>query len=341
MPRETVDSVGRLHHEWSWRYISLWLHVFILRLLAEVEVAMTEKLRPPVAPDVKVTKVRVPSRDKGRSIVAFIYEPLDKPEGPLPVNTNLHGSGFMVPAFFGNSRYFNSLVASKLKCYVIDSDYRKAPEYPFPFPLHDCHDVMSWIFSNAEGKFDLDRVSITGFSAGGNLALSTANVIGPERIKAVVTFYPPTDATSSGAPVGDRSNPPCEFRSGVILEPWAFRVMYSSYVPMQLDPAIPELCVVNLPLERYPDYTMFIAGQADVLYLDSKTFYDHIMKNGSLAQKQRSRFISVPNEAHAFDEQPKHPESVKWRDTVYYEAIRMIEQAWYPDREPTVLPYGS
>ncbi|WFD27349.1 hypothetical protein MNAN1_002345 [Malassezia nana] len=341
MPRETVASVDRIHHERTWRYVCLYLYVFVLRLLARVEVALTDKLRPPVGPDVKVTKVHIPSRDPGRSIVAFIYEPVNKPEGPLPVNMNIHGSGFMVPAFFGNSRYFNSLMASKLQCYVIDTDYRKAPEYPFPYPLYDCRDTMSWIFANKEGRFDLDRVSVTGFSAGGNLALSTANTMGPERIKSVVTFYPPTDATSSGAPVGDRSNPPSEFRSGVLLEPWAFRVMYSSYVPMQLDPAIPELCVINLPLERYPAHMMFIAGKADVLYPDSKAFYDHIAKNGSSAQKQHARLLSVPNEAHAFDEQPKHPESVKWRDTVYLEAIRMIEQAWYPEREPTVSPYGA
>ena len=90
--------------------------------MAYVEVFLTDKLRPKVKDDVKVTKIWFPSREKGRYIKAYIYEPVSMPAGPRPVNVNVHGSGFCSAAFFGNSRWFNYCVASKLQCYVIDTD---------------------------------------------------------------------------------------------------------------------------------------------------------------------------------------------------------------------------
>lgn len=49
---------------------------------------------------------------------------------------------------------------------VIDSDYSKAPERPFPLGLEDVEDVVLWCHSRSR-EFDLTKgVSCGGHSAG-------------------------------------------------------------------------------------------------------------------------------------------------------------------------------
>lgn len=238
-----------------------------------------------------------------------------------------------VPAFYGNSRYFCYLVASQLNCVVIDTDYRKAPEYPYPFPTRDVEDCLVWVQS-LPNRFDRNLITISGFSAGANLALSTANKVGPDVVKAVVAYYPPTDATTETAALGLREHPdpPESARSGAHLVSWVFVTFFQSYLPPHVSAAIPEVSVLFLPLERYPDHLFFAAGRCDVLHDNSSDFYQKVQAEGRPAQRERTRFISVPNEDHAFDEQPTCPESVAWRDKIYEAGVATIRAAQDEER---------
>lgn len=40
-----------------------------------------------------------------------------------------------------------SILASKLKCTIVDADYRKAPEYPYPAAVEDAEDVSTRLTS--------------------------------------------------------------------------------------------------------------------------------------------------------------------------------------------------
>lgn len=127
------------HHQLKPYFIVLLIKVYFLRLMALLEVALTDKLRPKPKDDVRIEKFKFPSRDAGRDLVGYMYTPVDLPEGVKPpVNINVHGSGFgtwlrthrlttVIFAFFGNSRWFCYQVAKQLQCIVIDVDYRKAP----------------------------------------------------------------------------------------------------------------------------------------------------------------------------------------------------------------------
>ena len=44
--------------------------------------------------DVRVEKIHFPSRDKDRSIIAYVYTPVNLPPGPQAVHINVHGGGF-------------------------------------------------------------------------------------------------------------------------------------------------------------------------------------------------------------------------------------------------------
>lgn len=66
--------------------------------------------------------------------------------------------------------------AGQLKVPILSIDYRKAPEYAYPYALHECYDVYHTIMSTNGRCLGLSgtarpRVIVTGDSAGGNLAV--------------------------------------------------------------------------------------------------------------------------------------------------------------------------
>jgi acetyl esterase/lipase len=54
---------------------------------------------------------------------------------------------------------------------VISVEYRLSPEYPYPAPLEDCYQALTWISEHGEQVgVDSDRLFLVGTSAGGGLA---------------------------------------------------------------------------------------------------------------------------------------------------------------------------
>ncbi|KAE8378336.1 CLN3 protein-domain-containing protein [Aspergillus bertholletiae] len=69
--------------------------------------------------------------------------------------------------------------AGKTKVPILSLDYRKAPEYPYPYALNECYDVYHTIVTTHGRCLGLSgnvqpRIVLTGDSAGGNLAVGTA-----------------------------------------------------------------------------------------------------------------------------------------------------------------------
>lgn len=163
---------------------------------------------PKIFPGIKKEVLTIPSRDPGRSIKAHLYYSSPTPRaaatiqaGPKPVLVNWHGSGFVFTKMFGSDAYFCSKVASETGIYVLDADYRKAPENRWPAAVHDVEDVLNWI-ATQPGRFDSKRVATSGFSAGGNLALIAAGAMRKSlkvNIEAVAAVYPATDLSIPNA----------------------------------------------------------------------------------------------------------------------------------------------
>lgn len=67
--------------------------------------------------------------------------------------------------------------AGHLKVPILSIDYKKAPEYAYPYALHECYDVYHTIISTKGRCVGLSglnrpRIVVAGESAGGNLAVS-------------------------------------------------------------------------------------------------------------------------------------------------------------------------
>lgn len=78
----------------------------------------------------------------------------------------------------GNIDSENSLctnLCTRANCVVITTDYRLAPEEPFPAAVHDAWETVLWVVTGAAAShlglsLDMAKLTVGGSSAGGNLA---------------------------------------------------------------------------------------------------------------------------------------------------------------------------
>jgi acetyl esterase/lipase len=105
----------------------------------------------------------------------------------------IHGGGY-VGGFAAMDDSFCRAVTKELGIVVASVEYRRAPEHPFPVPLHDCHDALEWLADR--DTVDRSRIAIGGASAGGGLAAGLA-LLARERGAVVPGFqllsYPMLD----------------------------------------------------------------------------------------------------------------------------------------------------
>ena len=91
-------------------------------------------------------------------------------DGPFPLVVFIHGGGWIS----GDRTMFRDeaiwLAPQGFACACID--YRLAPLYPFPVPVADCQNFVTFIRGKSEElKIDPNRITAMGNSAGGHLAL--------------------------------------------------------------------------------------------------------------------------------------------------------------------------
>jgi acetyl esterase/lipase len=98
------------------------------------------------------------------------HPPVGTP-APYPALLWIHGGGYVIGTAAQDDPLCR-LIAERLGVLVAAVDYRLAPEHPFPAPLDDCYDALTWL--TARTNVDAHRVAIGGASAGGGLAAALA-----------------------------------------------------------------------------------------------------------------------------------------------------------------------
>ena len=216
----------------------------------------------------------------------------------------------------GANREFCSLVAARTKCLVFDADYRKAPEHPFPAAIQDAEDIVYYLFANPD-KYDLSNIFLSGFSAGGNMALVTASTLGPNRIKGVIGFYPAVDLTKQ------HTAPEKRMLAGIVNRPFIRDIARAAYMLPSQPRDDPRISVINAPTENFPKHIYLVCGNADAGYDPIVKFTEKLKEAGH----RDIEFASLEYMGHGFDARAKKgTEAEKKKIETYARAVDLINR---------------
>jgi acetyl esterase/lipase len=116
------------------------------------------------------------------------------------LHLDVHGGAFLggLPE---SDAYFCDALAQQTGAVVISVSYRYAPVHAFPAAIDDVDAVVRYLQTHAAERFgaDPELLTVSGFSAGGNLVLAGSQAVGchglaSTAMKASVTFYAPVMA---------------------------------------------------------------------------------------------------------------------------------------------------
>ena len=172
-----------------------------------------------------------------------VYIPAGTAE-PLPTIVSIHGGGYVYGSKEIYRRY--GMDMAKRGFAFVNFNYRLAPKWRFPTPLHDTNAVLHWICKNAR-RYHLDptRIILLGDSAGAQLTSQYAAMhtnpryaalfqmqLAPVTIRAVGLFCGMYDMVERGA--GDRK--------GLALD----------YLGKEISPDDPRFAVLESITESFP-----------------------------------------------------------------------------------------
>ena len=171
------------------------LSVVATRVVKAPAVSLTD--RTVAAPE----RFLVPTRHG--EVSCYVTRPA--PDAPLargaaapPVHLNFHGGAFIVGAPRQDEHLVQAL-ACEAGVVVINVDYSAGTSVRFPRAHEECLDVLTWAHdSGRQHGWDSQRLSLSGTSAGGNLALGVlelAREAGGPEVSAAALIVPTVDQT--------------------------------------------------------------------------------------------------------------------------------------------------
>ncbi|GAC1327315.1 MAG: alpha/beta hydrolase [Candidatus Dormibacteria bacterium] len=141
------------------------------RTMSEMTAAL-----PPYRPRVPLTieDRTVPGWAGDPDVAVRVYSPAAG-DRAQPAVLYIHGGGFVM-GDLETDHGWAAKMAATVGAVVVSVDYRLAPEFPYPAAVDDCYAALTWITGPASKDLgvDLDRVAVSGTSAGANLAAAVA-----------------------------------------------------------------------------------------------------------------------------------------------------------------------
>ncbi|GAB7354793.1 hypothetical protein MBLNU459_g5186t1 [Dothideomycetes sp. NU459] len=291
---------------WFFTFLRLKLTILFVRLMFRLRIGTPRAVPNEV--------LNIQSRDAERKIKVNVYKPTNLRQRS-PVLINFHGSGFVLP-MHGSDHKFCRLICRETDYTVLDVQYRLAPEHPFPAAFNDVEDSVNWVLKQPN-TYDLQRVAISGFSAGGNLALAAASTAFPKgTFRSLLAMYPPSNLSIDP---GQKSAPDL---SGTPLPDSLARTFDKCYIPVTVDKKDPRVSPFFAPMENLPSNVLVVTAACDNLCLETEALAARIESTGRNVVRYRGEKCD-----HGWDKKAQ-PGTVQAeaRDHAYALAVEMLRQ---------------
>ncbi|MEV2240965.1 alpha/beta hydrolase [Micromonospora sp. NPDC049891] len=228
----------------------------------------------------RASAIRPPRRDDDPSqTVAVVDEKIDSSDStPIRsrvytpqadtgrVVTYLHGGGWVTGDLDTHDLACRVLAAS-LGAVVVSADYRRAPEFPYPTPLHDAVSAARW----TSRMFPDRHHVLAGDSAGAQLALGVAldaRTNGEPRIAALLLMYPPVDPSLRIAAAGAHAE-------GYLLSVDDLTWCYEQYLPEPRHRREPAVDLLHADLTGLPP-TVVATAEFDPLQREGELLVEQL-----------------------------------------------------------------
>ena len=234
-----------------------------------------------------------------------VYYP-EGAEGKLPTIVSIHGGGYVYGTKEIYRRYGMDLAARGFA--FVNFNYRLAPKWKFPTPLHDTNAVMEWVCKNAhQYHLDPERIILVGDSAGAQLASQYAAIWSNGEYAALFDMAPaPVQIRALGLNCGLYD--PSAFRPGTSLEGLA-----RDYLGKLAFTDEPRLRVLDAIGGNYPP-AFISTSHHDFLRENAKPMYEHLRARGIPARVECYGAEETPEVAHVFHVNIRLPEAKRCND---------------------------
>jgi acetyl esterase len=203
----------------------------------------------------------------------------------------LHGGGFVLGGLDA-CEWITRELCSRTGFPVFSVEYRLAPECPFPGPLEDCADALTWVVDAAPFGIDPTRLAIAGDSAGGNLTaaltIHVRDTDGPE-VRHQTLIYPFTDGTLSSTDWDTHASLGVDRKAGEQMMQW--------YAPHHAADE-PLVSVLHADHQGLPP-ALVLTAEHDVLRTDGRRYAAALREAGVLVvhheyEGLQHGFLSMP-----------------------------------------------
>ncbi|KAL9113065.1 MAG: hypothetical protein Q9227_002677 [Pyrenula ochraceoflavens] len=216
-----------------------------------------------------------------------VFIPKDWKTGErLPLYINIHGGGFAIS-----------------DATIVSLNYRDAPLYPFPIPVHDVAALISAVLSDPELPVNsANPAAAGGFSAGGNLVLAATQLGSLQgKIKGLVPIYPVVDFSKPRVYKKSKSGKPDILEKTGKLFDWAYITAGTNRRDTLLSP-------IYARRETLPQKIFFVGAEEDVLCDGDEIMANQLgQQEGAERNGDESNFTQggirwkkVPQQQHGF-----------------------------------------
>lgn len=259
---------------------------------------------------------------------------------------NFHSGGFTLGRASDDAPWA-SIVVEVVHAVVVCVEYRLAPQFPFPTAVEDGADALMYIMQRAEElKLDAERICVSGFSSGGNMAFTVPLLLQSEnrrmrtdressgesvastaprtvqQVALIVSWYPTTDYATYTREERRKCNTqpgkePPKFFTTLFDAAYIHPIYEVSLSNPYLSPSL----APDDMLRKLPDDVLIYTCEWDGLRAEAERFKAYLANE----LQKRVRYRMVPEVTHAWDKKP-HLKGNGFEESVYREACFEIKR---------------